>query len=215
MKLQNDLLIKKWEELRLKAYLPTPQDVWTIGWGHTRTAKQGMTITLPQAEALFEKDTAWAQNAVNTRVKVPLSQHQFDALVSLVFNIGEGAFAKSTLLRKLNAKDYEGAAQQFLVWNKQKGKTLKGLVRRRAEEMGYFLGEVATGGRHADAPKELKPMATSKEALGGLLVTLLSSSAVAVPEFIEGHQALFYGSLVAIGVGIVANRVWARMKGQR
>lgn len=215
MKLQNDLLIKKWEELRLKAYLPTPQDVWTIGWGHTRTAKPGMTITLPQAEALFEKDTAWAQNAVNTRVKVPLSQHQFDALVSLVFNIGEGAFAKSTLLRKLNAKDYEGAAQQFLVWNKQKGKTLKGLVRRRAEEMGYFLGEVPTGGRHADTPKELKPMSTSKEALGGLLVALLSSSAVVVPEFIEGHQALFYGSLVAIGVGIVANRVWARMKGQR
>lgn len=70
---------------------------------------------------------------------VPLSQNQFDALVSLVYNIGETAFSNSTLLKKLNAKDYQGAADQFPRWNKGGGQVLKGLVRRRADERDLFL----------------------------------------------------------------------------
>lgn len=138
MKLHNDHLIKKWEELRLRAYLPTPYDRWTIGWGHTQGVYPGLTITEQEAQDLFDEDVAWAVNAVNKYVTVGLNQNQFDALVSFVFNIGETAFRKSTLLRKLNAGDYEGAANELPRWNKQKGKILRGLVRRREEEKHLF-----------------------------------------------------------------------------
>jgi lysozyme len=139
MKIKNISLIKKHEGLRLEAYLPTPNDVWTIGYGHTHTTKQGQKITEAQAEALLRKDITWAEEAVNKSVVVPLSQNQFDALVSFVFNVGAGAFGSSTLLRLLNSKDYEGAANQFLRWNKQKGVALKGLTKRREEERKLFL----------------------------------------------------------------------------
>jgi lysozyme len=139
MKIKNISLIKKHEGLRLEAYLPTPNDVWTIGYGHTHTAKQGQKITGAQAEALLRKDITWAEEAVNKSVVVPLTQNQFDALVSFVFNVGAGAFGSSTLLRLLNSKDYEGAANQFLRWNKQKGVVLKGLTKRREEERKLFL----------------------------------------------------------------------------
>lgn len=139
MKIRNIGIIKKHEGLRLEAYLPTPNDVWTIGYGHTHTAKQGMKITEPQAEELLRRDIAWAENAVNKSAVVPLTQNQFDALVSFVFNVGEGAFGSSTLLRMLNAKDYEGAANQLLRWNKQKGRVLNGLTKRREEERKLFL----------------------------------------------------------------------------
>jgi lysozyme len=139
MKIKNISLIKKHEGLRLEAYLPTPNDVWTIGYGHTHTTKQGQKITEAQAEALLRKDIKWAEEAVNKSVVVPLTQNQFDALVSFVFNVGAGAFGSSTLLRLLNSKDYEGAANQFLRWNKQKGVALKGLTKRREEERKLFL----------------------------------------------------------------------------
>lgn len=139
MKVHNIDIIKKHEGLRLEAYLPTPNDVWTIGYGHTHTTKQGMKITAGQAESLLRKDIAWVEKAVNKLVVVPLTQNQFDALASLVFNIGENGFANSTLLRLLNAGDYEGAANQFLRWNKQKGVALKGLTKRREEERKLFL----------------------------------------------------------------------------
>lgn len=131
--------IKSWEELVLVAYLPTLNDRWTIGWGHTKTAHPGMVITEKQAEALLRSDLAWARKAVADLVDVPLSQEQYDALVSFVFNIGRTQFSKSTLLKKLNAADYEGAARQFPRWNKQKGRVLRGLTRRREYEMTKFL----------------------------------------------------------------------------
>lgn len=139
MKVHNINIIKKHEGLRLEAYLPTPNDVWTIGYGHTHTTKQGMKITAGQAESLLRKDILWVEKAVNKLVVVPLTQNQFDALSSIVFNIGEGAFSTSTLLRLLNSKDYEGAANQFPRWNKQKGRVLNGLTKRRQEERQLFL----------------------------------------------------------------------------
>lgn len=138
-KVKNIDKIKEHEGLRLEAYLPTPNDVWTIGYGHTSTAKKGMVISEEQAEALLRKDIAWVEDAINKNVVVPLNQNQYDALASLIYNIGAGAFSKSTLLRLLNMGDYEGAANQFPRWNKQKGKVLKGLTRRREEERQLFL----------------------------------------------------------------------------
>ena len=139
MKIKNLDIIKKSEGLRLEAYLPTPNDVPTIGYGHTKGVRMGQRISLAQAEQFLLEDVDWAEDAVNSLVKVKLSQNQFDALVSFVFNIGAGAFSKSTLLKYLNAGDYGGAANQFLRWNKQAGKELKGLTKRRQEERALFL----------------------------------------------------------------------------
>lgn len=133
-------LLKSHEGLRLKAYMPTPNDVWTIGYGHTKTAKPGMVITAARALELLDGDIAWAEHAVRRLVTVPLKQHQFDALVSFAYNVGAGAFGRSTLLRMLNAHDYDGAAGQFPRWNKQAGRVLAGLTKRRAEEQALFKG---------------------------------------------------------------------------
>ena len=139
MKIKNLDIIKKSEGLRLEAYLPTPNDIPTIGYGHTKGVRMGQRISLAQAEQFLLEDVDWAEDAVNSLVKVKLSQNQFDALVSFVFNIGAGAFSKSTLLKYLNAGDYGGAANQLLRWNKQAGKELKGLTKRRQEERALFL----------------------------------------------------------------------------
>jgi lysozyme len=132
-------LIKSFEKLRLVAYLPTKKDVPTIGWGHTRDVELGDTCTVAEADAWLAEDCADAERAVRKLVKLPITDNQFDALVSFVFNVGEPAFAKSTLLRKLNSGDYAGAASQFGRWNKQKGVVLNGLTRRRGMERALFL----------------------------------------------------------------------------
>lgn len=122
----------------LESYL-CPGRVWTIGWGHTKGVRMGQHATLAQCEQWLLEDCADAEKAVNDLVKVPLTQNQFDALVSFVFNVGRGNLANSTLLRLLNAGDYAGAAEQFPRWNKSKGRILNGLVARRADEKALFL----------------------------------------------------------------------------
>lgn len=130
-------LIKEFEGCYLTAYL-CPANVWTIGYGHTKTAKKGMVITQEEADRLLEQDVAWVKAAVIGAVKVPLTANQTSALYSFVFNVGAGAFRSSTLLRKLNAGDYAGAQMQFRRWNKAGGKVLRGLSRRRAAEAKLF-----------------------------------------------------------------------------
>lgn len=136
-------LISGFEDTVLQAY-DDGVGVWTIGKGTTVypngvKVKKGDTCTLDQANEYFSHDLKRFESSVNNLVKAPLSQNQFDALVSLTYNIGSGNFASSTLLKKLNAKDYAGAADQFPLWNKGGGKVLKGLVRRRADERALFL----------------------------------------------------------------------------
>lgn len=130
-------LITKWEGLRLKAYQDTG-GVWTIGYGHTKTAKPDMVITKDEAIRLKKEDLSWVEDVLNTTVTVPLKQHEYDALASLVFNIGGTQWANSTMLRKLNAGDYEGAADEFDRWVYDNGKRIQGLANRRADEANYF-----------------------------------------------------------------------------
>lgn len=130
-------LIKKWEGCELKAY-KCPANVWTIGYGHTNGVKEGQEITLKQAETFLRQDIATFEKGVTKLVSAPLTQNKFDALVSFAFNIGLGAFKTSTLLKKLNQKDYCGAAKEFERWNKSKGKVLKGLTIRRKDEKAMF-----------------------------------------------------------------------------
>lgn len=141
-------LIKSHEGLRLSAY----QDVvgvLTIGYGHTSNVKPDMAISEQEAEDILRRDVASFEKAVNDLVTAPLNQNQFDALVSFAFNLGHGALERSTLLSKLNARDYAGAAAEFDRWINAGGKPWPGLVRRRKEERELF--EIP---REIDAPND-------------------------------------------------------------
>lgn len=130
-------LIKHFEGLRLSAYQCSAH-VWTIGYGHTADVGENDVITEEEALYFLHQDLAESERAVNQYVHVPLTQNQFDALVSFVFNLGAGNFLTSTLLKKLNSGD-DGAAQEFGRWIHASGKALPGLVRRREAERALFL----------------------------------------------------------------------------
>ncbi|TNI52945.1 lysozyme [Aeromonas dhakensis] len=132
------------ENCKLKAY-PDPGskngEPWTIGWGHTGPeVKPGLVWTQAQADAAFLEDLHRFERDVGSLVKVPLTQGQFDALVSFAYNVGLASLNKSTLLSLLNVGDYAGAALQFHRWNKNDGQVMRGLTRRRAAEEGLFNG---------------------------------------------------------------------------
>lgn len=136
-------LICNFEGKRLMAY-DDGVGVWTIGFGTTIypngiKVKKGDVCTEAQAKAYMAHDLKKFELAVSNVVTVPLSQNQFDALVSLAYNIGTNAFKNSTLVKKLNAGDIRGAANQFDVWVKAGGKRMQGLVNRRAKEKALFL----------------------------------------------------------------------------
>ena len=131
-------LTEQFEGCRLTAY----QDqvgVWTIGYGHTGPEVcAGLSVTQEQASALLQKDVSSAADFVNKSVMVALTQEEFDALVDFVFNLGAGAFQKSTLLHLLNAGDFAAAAAQFAVWDRAGGAVVAGLLRRRQAETALF-----------------------------------------------------------------------------
>jgi lysozyme len=126
---------------KFKAY-KCPAGVWTVGWGttteHGHQIKPDTVWTRQQCDEAFLRDMEEFEAAVRRLVKVELEPWQFDALVSFTYNCGEGNLAKSTLLKKVNACDFEGAALEFHKWNKGGGKVLAGLTRRRASEALLF-----------------------------------------------------------------------------
>lgn len=130
-------LIKKFEGLSLEAYR-CPAGLWTIGYGHTKFVQQGDQITEKEANAYLIKDLQWAEHVVDYSIGVQLSDNQYSALVSLVFNIGKQAFLRSTLRRYLNHGNYLRAANELLRWNKVGTRVLKGLERRRKAEKALF-----------------------------------------------------------------------------
>ncbi|MGG7603560.1 lysozyme [Massilia sp. BKSP1R2A-1] len=131
-------LIREFEGCYLSAYR-CPAGIPTIGVGHIRGVKMGDRCSVQQADVWLTEDLQDAEAAVNTLVKVPLAQQQFDALVSFTFNLGQGALAESTLLILLNKRSFKAAAEQFDRWVHSGGKKLAGLVRRRAAEKALFL----------------------------------------------------------------------------
>ena len=136
-------LICGFEGKRLTAY-DDGVGVWTIGFGTTVypngiKVMKGDTCTEAQAKTYMAHDLKKFEATVNKAVTVQLNQNQFDALVSLAYNIGTNAFSKSTLVKKLNANDIRGAADQFDVWVNAGGKRMQGLVIRRAKEKALFL----------------------------------------------------------------------------
>ena len=136
-------LIKQFEGCKLTAYQDSV-GVWTIGYGWTQPVdgkpiRSGMAIKQETAERLLKTGLVSYESDVSRLVKVGMTQGQFDALVSFTYNLGARSLSTSTLLRKLNAGDYAGAAGEFLRWNKAGGKVLNGLTRRREAERALFL----------------------------------------------------------------------------
>lgn len=172
-------LITRWEGCKLTAYLDGG-GVWTIGYGHTSAAgapevKRGLKITFQDAKDIFVRDIVKYETAVDKAINRPMTQGQFDAMVSLCYNIGPGAFAGSTLVRKFNAGDVAGAKRAFGSWIKDNGKVVKGLQNRRADEQNHFDLPIPTmtvqSIPHSPAPTvhpshESQPVAENKPPVG-------------------------------------------------
>lgn len=131
-------LTENFEGCRLKAYQDI-RGIWTVGYGHTGPdVHVGMVITQGQAEALLAQDIQHAAEVVNRLVTVPVTQGEFDALTDFVYNLGEGHFAGSTLLKLLNEGNYQGAAAEFDKWSYAAAIQVAGLLRRRQAETAEF-----------------------------------------------------------------------------
>ena len=133
-------LIKKFEGCELEAY-QCSANVWTIGYGHTKDVEKGDTITKEEAEQMLVDELHEYENYINKYVNVALSQNQFDALVSWVYNLGPANLKASTMLKVLNDGKYEEVPYQMKRWNKAGGKVLDGLVRRREAEALLYQGK--------------------------------------------------------------------------
>jgi len=220
--------IKRAEGLSLDAYTDSA-GIWTIGYGHTgRDVIPKMRITEPQAEELLRKDMSWALATVSETVKVTLTDEQHAAITSLIFNIGMGAWRNSTVLRRLNAGDYSGAAEAIPMWNKitvggQKVVS-KGLAIRRERERALFMtSEIGTDTEAASrgnvAGGEIKPQVQSKTqwlAGGGILTSVLAvwgQVKDSAPEIVELVLPYLPYALVAIFAGVMVNRYLDSRKG--
>jgi lysozyme len=191
-------LIKRWEGLRLEAYLCSA-DVWTIGYGHTTNVSPGMRITEIEAGQLLLRDLAVFEAEVSRTVTVDLSDNQFAALVSWAYNVGAAAMRKSTLVRKLNAGDYAAVPGELARWNKVKGKVVAGLSNRRAAEAGLWARGSFVSSRDIEpaAPAQSSTAAEVSK-LGGVA----AAAATAAPA-LTGLSGLHW----AVGVALVAGAV--------
>ncbi len=142
MKISNNGLdlIKHFEGLVLKAY-KCPAGVWTIGYGHTKDVQPGDEWSESTADHMLEVEMEEYEGYINDSVTAPINQDQFDALVSWVYNLGGGNLKASTMLKVLNAGQYEEVPAQMMRWNKAGGKVLEGLTRRRQAEANLFMGK--------------------------------------------------------------------------
>lgn len=216
-------LIKSFEGLELTAYY-CPAGVLTIGYGHTDAAGPpkvmlGMQITELEANRILREDLKKYEQAVDKSVRVPLSQNQFDALVSFTFNCGIGALQKSTLLKKLNRGEYDSVPAELMKWNKAGGRELAGLTRRRRAEAKMWRGidsaqpVAVTESRVApDKPKPKKTIVQSREAnaaAAGGAISLMAAGAEAT-----GHGKQIADSfeiplvLVLLVLGLVFAAIW-------
>lgn len=190
-------LIKRFEGLETQSYRDVA-GIWTIGYGHTGPeVGPGMRISEAEAEDLLQRDLQRFEDGVADAVSVPITQSQFDALVSLSYNIGVSAFRRSTALKRLNKSDFEGAAEAITWWNKAtingRKQPVLGLTRRRAAESALFLqdvrdGEVrvASGSVEENSPRRRNPM--NSRTVGGA-TTAGTAGAVGAGSVIVGDRA--------------------------
>lgn len=219
-------IIKEFEGLRLKSY-KCPANVWTLGYGHTSMAgppevRPGMTITKAEAEEILRRDLRQYERGVLDAIKVELNPNQFAACVSLCYNIGIGAFKKSSVARFCNKKRWKDASDAFMLWNKAGGKVLPGLTRRRAAEVSLFNRGFTSSKEEVrpvvDEPKG-KPMtlSTTNMAAGASAAAGITAAAKETIDNTSGMltSPLVTGLLIAvivIGAGWI---IWERHKKAR
>ena len=212
-------LIKEFEGWRSVAYRD-PVGIWTIGYGHTAMAGppvpvKGMRITKAEGEEILKRDLVKYENAVKRAVKVDVAQQQFDAMVSLCYNIGPGAFARSSVVKAVNRRQWADAARRFHLWNKAGGRVLPGLVRRRAAEAALFseaqpeykLAEAV--GQPIDEP-EGKPFYESTTNM--MAVASTAGGSVAAFAGMEFRVALIVAVLLVLAGAYI---IWERHKKSR
>lgn len=178
-------LIMSHEGLRLQAY-PDPAHGWsvpTIGYGHTSAGgppkvTKGMSITEAEAEAILRQDLAYVVREVERLVTVPLNENQKGALASFTFNLGAGNFSSSTLLRKLNAGDYLGAAGEFERWVYGAGKVMPGLERRRRDEKDLFLKPVP----QTSSPQPSPDPSDAPRPVGAVIAAIIAGAAFIIAK---------------------------------
>jgi lysozyme len=219
-------LIKEFEGWRSKAY-KCPAGVWTIGYGHTSMAgppdvRSGMVISREEGENILRRDLKVYEDGVKSAIRVPLNSNQFSACVSLCYNIGVGAFRKSSVARFCNAQQWKKAADAFSLWNKAGGKVLPGLVRRRAAEAALFTRGTSTAREEirpeVDEPKG-KPMIMSTTNIAAT-ATAAAGVAASTKDAVDNGRAIFSGLdintlLIAIIVIGAAWIIWERYKKAR
>lgn len=227
-------LIKKFEGLHkvdgdgMVVPYRCPANVLTIGYGHTKGVKKNMRITKQEAEDLLRDDMKIYEAEVKRLVDVPLTQFQFDALVSFVYNLGAANFGSSTLLKKLNAGDYAAVPAQFMRWNKARvnGKLqpLTGLTRRRSAEAALFTLDAQLPSDDPDVPMPQKPAVQDKKPLtqsktmAGAGIAGAATALNEVSGQLEGLAA-YSSSLQTIflicALGGIALAAYARWKDQK
>ena len=206
-------LIKEFEGWRANAYL-CPAKVWTIGYGHTSAAghpkvTKGMSISKAQGEEILKNDLGKYErgvvNAIGQNAMARVNENQFSACVSLCYNIGPGAFKKSSVAKRIRAGEMDKAAANFLLWNKADGKVLKGLVRRREAEKALFETPVTV----KTTPKQdRKPPTTGEKITGAGAAGAGVVTAVVEPSWVAPILAI---SLVFF-CGFVGFMIWRRRK---
>lgn len=192
-------LIKQFEGFSAEPYL-CPGDVWTQGYGTTLGVdRNGSPITREKAEQWLRRDLRVFENDINSMVKVPLTQNQFDALVCFVYNVGPGAFTKSTLLKLLNRGEYDKVPYELARWNKAGGKTLAGLTRRRVAEAALW-SEDALPSRVAHVERDV-PSIINKENIG--MAAGIAGTA-GISQIADGDGPIQYAlaAIIVIGFGV-------------
>jgi lysozyme len=206
-------LIRQYEGFRGKAYRD-PVGIWTIGYGHTSSAgapevTPGLVISRDEAAAILVRDVAKFADGVRREVKTPLNDAQFSALVSFAYNVGLGAFKKSSVLAAINANDFEAVPRRLNLWVKAGGHVLPGLVKRRAAEGALFLSAKPVSPvdvPHPVEPIRGKPMGKSKTAWSAGLAALVAVAQgflLAGAKLAAGIAAL---AIVALAVVIIRER---------
>jgi lysozyme len=200
-------LLRQWEGCRLDAYRDIG-GVWTIGYGHTRTARQGMTITQEQAESLLREDLHVFEAAVADAVHVDLTDNQFAALVSWAYNVGVSAMRRSSLIRRLNAGDYDAVPAELAKWNRVKGQVVRGLSNRRAAEAGLWARGAFVASRNiapTDGGLSAKEAAT-RTGTGKAAVTVGTAGVVStIAQHSDAISALgFVGPVIGVALVVAA-----------
>jgi lysozyme len=209
-------LIKSHEGLRLEAY-PDPAtkaDPWTIGYGHTSAAgppsvRPGLKISRQEAEDILKQDLATFERHVRSRVKVPLNDNQFSALVSFCFNVGPGNFDRSGVLKAVNSNQFDLVPARLMLWNKAAGKVMRGLTRRRAEEgelfmIGYADPDDAKLIHGAQTAKGKSPIeSTTNIAAGVGAAAAVTSAARQLTEDVATTSAYLPTTFIIVGLAII------------